>query len=267
MTELAASVSVLPAPPKAIANGVPLIVPALKTEEPPLTISIPVGPEMVAPALLLMVPVSARIPNLSPVTVAPLLVFTVPLPMEMPAESTGEPVPLTVALIPTLTVTPVSTAVPEALDPALVPGAPPAWLLVVPVQVAVTLLPAAGVQPAQALSPANSARAEAMATDAARTDAARPRPEPPGKDDPHIDEIFKLKPRTVAAPDNSSGPGRFDQDSRGGTIERRRFGSGCVRMSCNCCLRATGGCEKMEFAPVWCTCRPINQLSTSGHGG
>jgi hypothetical protein len=65
MTEPCASVSVLPTPANWIAAVPPLIVPALKTEEPPPPAKIPVSPPvMLAPALLVTVAalLSARTP-------------------------------------------------------------------------------------------------------------------------------------------------------------------------------------------------------------
>ena len=56
ITEPGASVSVLPLPRNSIAAAPPLMVPALKTEEPPALASMPIRPPvMAAPALLVTV--------------------------------------------------------------------------------------------------------------------------------------------------------------------------------------------------------------------
>src|SRR5512140_3260561 len=98
--------------------------------------------------------------------------------------------------------------------------------MVVPLQAAVTLLAAAGVQSAHAASPASSTIAKAGARDRAAAIAARRQRESRRNDSSELPDIFRSRtsltsPRATAAVEKIQQVGHSQQESGTSTISGR----------------------------------------------
>jgi hypothetical protein len=115
-------------------------------------------------------------------------------------------------------------------------------LVVVPVQVAVTLLAAWGMQSARATSLASSTVAKATARVRTAAETARRRWKPQRSSE--VPDIFNVKPGAVAAgeiPGSTSSTGFLRRHNLGG-----EFNAVSRMMSCNCTFQATAArCQQL----------------------